>query len=122
MTKGEKNLSGRAPKTEVRINDINLEVAIRTFAHWRKQKSNATKLEEEAKAVLIDALDGYRKEHGEKGIFRTSESVSITVGSNAGAGHISGDELLMLGVSPEVIAKATKRTPYDTYQSNVVVP
>ena len=108
-------------KVEVRIDDPNLDVAIRTFAHWRKQRSDAEKLEKEAKEILVKGVSGYHQEHGAD-LYRTSDNVAVAISDNAGQSRIDGEVLLMSGVSPEIIAKATNRSPFYVYTPNVTAP
>ena len=108
-------------KTEVRINDPELDVAIRTFAHWRSERSKAEKLEKEAKETLAQMLSGPHKEHGAD-VYRTSDNVAVSMTYSSGQPRISGDRLMELGVTPDVIAQATSRNPYYQYSPQITQP
>ena len=108
-------------KIEVYVNDIQLDIAIRTYDHWRNRRLNSGKLEEEAKGELLKALEGHHKEHNAD-VYYTSGNVSVTLVNYAGQPRISGSSLLAQNVRPEAIAVATNRSPYTVYTPRVEHP
>ena len=103
-------------RTEVRINDPDLNAAILSFNRLRAPRLSATHQSEEDvfKKQVAELVAGYHKEHGVD-IYRTSNGVAIQLAPNAGQASIDGKKLLELGVDPDIIKKATVRNPYIVY-------
>ena len=106
-------MPAKKEKVEVRINDPQLDGFLRLLASTRNQLSKLRPGEEQLKATVGAKVDAYLKDYSAD-IIRTSDAVTVTITQMSGSPHIDGKILLENGVSPQVIQKATRRTPFTT--------
>ena len=109
------------PKAELTVNDPRLAAVLWTLNNIRQQISPLRKAEDETKAEATQLLSGYLAESG-AGVVHASDEVSVTIGNNPGQPRIDGQRLLELGVSPEIVQQATKRSPFVTLTIKVKTP
>ena len=94
--------------TTVEVGPDAEDAAVR-LAQARQVRKMWEDTEKEAKKDLDKALEGA----DEADVYITG-AIEIKVTNNKGQGRLSTDKLLDQGVSPEIIANATTRTPYKT--------
>ena len=111
-------------KTETTLGDQTLSLAIRKLHASREARKAAEKVEEDLKTIMIKLLVPYELKYKtdiyivmdkfpERG--EDSNGAKVTVVHNIGRAVVSAEKLLEQGVDPEVIGKATTRTPYTQY-------
>jgi len=102
-------------KTETKLGDQNLAMAIRRYHAIKEARKKMEKDEEELKAVMLKLLNPYKQEFGTD--IYVVNGAKVTLVPNIGQARISSQKLLDQGVDPEVVGNATTRTPYTVYDT-----
>ena len=107
-----------AKKTETKLGDQNLAMAIRKYHAIKESRKKIEKDEEDLKAQMIKLLVPYEQEFGTN--IYIANGAKVTLVPNIGRAIVNVDKLLEQGVDPEVVGKATSRTPYTVYNTGEV--
>jgi len=105
----------KPPKTETRLLDQDLAMAIRKYHAIKESRKQMEKNEAELKDQMVKLLVPYEQEFGTDVYLVNGAKVALV--PNIGRAIISSDKLLEQGVDPEVIGNATSRTPYVQYNT-----
>lgn len=93
-------------KQIVKVCDQKLNAVARKYEGLATTRKKVANDEEHAKTELTEAIKGHIAEHGTNVRFQTGRVV-ITPSVRSGQSRISGEKLLELGVSPDIIKQAT---------------
>ena len=93
------------------LNIPEFTAAVKALGYARQQASEARKLETEAKRVIQAHIEAQESEGGPISAVQCLGGPRLKITHSAGNPRISGEILLAEGVDPEVIQRATVRTP-----------